>query len=105
TFIGPSVGADGMTFVVADANATPATALGNNGGGEGFAGINGIAVSIDHWKNANDPSGNFVGIAVASSSGQSLNYVTTNSSITPLLNRVHHFVVTTFPTGLTVSMD
>ena len=41
------------------------TALGNNGGGEGFAGINGIAVSLDTWKNTSDPSGNFVGIATA----------------------------------------
>jgi len=34
-----------------------------------------------------------------------LAYVTTNSSIASLRNTVHHFVVTTFSTGLTVTMD
>ena len=34
-----------------------------------------------------------------------MNYVTTNSSIPSLLNTMHHFVVTTFATGLTVTMD
>jgi hypothetical protein len=34
-----------------------------------------------------------------------LNYVTTNSSIRSLVDTLHHFVVTTSATGLTVSMD
>src|SRR4029077_5408163 len=80
------------------------TALGASGGGEGFSGINGFAVSLDTWKNTNDPSSNFVGIANASP-GQSLNYVTTNASIAPLGNAVHHFVVITDSTGITVTMD
>jgi hypothetical protein len=104
-FIGPDAGADGLTFTLADASVTKPTALGSNGGGEGFAGINGIAVSLDHWKNDADPSGNFVGIATASTAAQSLTYVTTNSSIPTLVNRVHHFVVTTVATGISVSMD
>ncbi len=104
-FIGPSAGADGLTFTLADASVTKADALGNNGGGEGFAGIAGIAVSLDTWQNDADPSSNFVGIATTSPAMQSLHYVTTNSSITPLVNSVHHFVVTTFATGLSVSMD
>ena len=103
-FIGPTAGADGMTFTLADASVAKATALGNNGGGEGFSGIPGIALSLDTWKNAADPSGNFVGIATTST-GQSLNYVTTNASVPSLLNTMHHFVVTTFATGMSVSMD
>jgi hypothetical protein len=104
-FIGPGNGADGMTFTLADATKNNATALGDVGGGEGFAGINGVAVALDTWKNTNDPSNNFVGIATASSSMQSVNYVTTNASIAPLVNNVHHFVVTTSSAGLTVTMD
>jgi len=68
-FIGSSAksGADGMTFTLANASDTKATALGNNGGGEGFSGIDGVAVSFDTWKNTNDPSNNFVGIATSNS--------------------------------------
>ena len=47
---GRASGADGMTFILANASVTKPTALGANGGGEGFAGINGIAVSLDHWQ-------------------------------------------------------
>ena len=104
-FIGPGSGADGLTFTLADASVTQPTALGVNGGGEGFSGINGIAVSLDTWQNGADPSNNFVGIATASPPAQSLNYVRTNSTVPSLVGGVHHFVVTTSSTGLTVSMD
>ena len=104
-FIGPGSGADGLTFTLADASVTQPTALGVNGGGEGFSGINGIAVSLDTWQNGADPSNNFVGIATTSSPAQSLNYVTTNSTVPSLVNTVHHFVVTTSSTGMTVTMD
>ncbi len=104
-FIGPGSGADGMTFTLADASVTKPTALGVNGGGEGFSGITGIAVSLDTWQNSSDPSNNFVGIATTNSPMQSLNYVATNSSIPSLRNTVHHFVVTTTSTGITVTMD
>ena len=104
-FIGPGSGADGMTFALADASVTQPTALGNNAGGEGFSGIHGIAVSFDTWKNTNDPSSNFVGIATYNSAQQSLNYVTTNSSVPALRNTVHHVVVTTDATGISVTMD
>jgi large repetitive protein len=106
-FIGSSStsGADGMTFTLADASVTKPTALGNNGGGEGFSGITGIAVSFDTWKNTNDPSNNFVGIATTNTAQQQLNYVTTNSSIPALRNTVHHIVVTTNTNGISVTMD
>ena len=103
-FIGPGAGADGMTFTLADASVTKPTALGSNGGGEGFSGITGVAVSLDTWQNTADPSANFVGVATTSS-GQSLNYVTSNASVPSLVDGVHHFVVTTFATGLSVTMD
>ena len=60
-FIGPGSGADGMTFTLADASVTSRPRSAVNGGGEGFSGINGIAVSLDTWQNTADPSSNFVG--------------------------------------------
>jgi len=107
-FLGSSnsnTGADGLTFTLADASVTKPTALGDNGGGEGFSGIHGIAVSFDTWQNTNDPSSNFVGIATTNSAQQSLNYVKTNASVPYLRNTVHHVVVTTNATGITVTMD
>jgi hypothetical protein len=104
--IGSGTGADGLTFTLADASATAPTALGQPGGGEGYAGIKGIAVSLDTFKNSVNPSNNFVGIATGQGpTAGTLQYVTTNSSIPSLRNTVHHFVVTTFSTGLTVTMD
>ena len=104
--IGSGTGADGLTFTLADASVTSPTALGSAGGGEGFAGIKGIAVSLDTYKNSVNPSNNFVGIATGQGpSADTLQYVTTNSSIASLRNTVHHFVVTTFSTGLSVTMD
>jgi hypothetical protein len=104
--IGSGTGADGLTFTLADASSSTPTALGSTGGGEGFAGITGIAVSLDTYKNSVNPSNNFVGIATGQgTTAGTLQYVTTNSSIPSLRNTVHHFVVTTFSTGLNVTMD
>ena len=104
--IGSGSGADGLTFTLADASATTPTALGASGGGEGYAGLKGIAVSLDTYKNSVNPSNNFVGIATGQGpTTGTLQYATTNSSIPSLRNTVHHFVVTTFSTGLTVTMD
>ena len=104
--IGSGTGADGLTFTLADASAASPTALGSAGGGEGFAGVKGIAVSLDTYQNSVNPSGNFVGIATGQGpTAGTLQYVTTNSSIASLRSTVHHFVVTTFSTGLTVTMD
>ena len=77
------------------------------GGGEGFPGITGLAVSLDTWKNSVNPSNNFIGIAngpISGSSGE-LNYVATNTSIPAIRNTLHHIVVTTTSTGITVTMD
>ncbi len=106
-FIGQGSGADGLTLTLADATVTKPSALGSNGGGEGFSGITGFAVSLDTYKNGVNPSNNFVGIAngPVPGAGNELNYLTTNSSIAPLRNTWHHFVVTTSSTGITVTMD
>ncbi len=106
-FIGGGTGGDGLTFILADASVTKPTALGVGASGEGFSGINGIAVSLDTFKkNSSYPSSNFVGIATGpGATSDSLHYVTTNSSISPLRQSAHHFVVTTFTGGMSVTMD
>ena len=45
TYIGGGSGADGLTFTLADASVTQPTALGVNGGGEGYSGITGSRLS------------------------------------------------------------
>jgi hypothetical protein len=106
-FIGSGSGADGLTFTLANASDTQPTALGDNGGGEGFSGITGVAVSLDTWQNSVNPSNNFIGIANGPVSGvaDELNYVTTNTSIPAIRNTVHTIVVTTSSVGITVTMD
>jgi hypothetical protein len=106
-YVGSGSGADGLTFTLADASVTQPTALGVNGGGEGFSGITGWAVSLDTWQNNVNPSDNFIGIANGPIPGASneLNYVATNTSIPAIRNTVHHIVVTTSSTGITVWMD
>ena len=104
-FLGGGSGSDGLTFALADAAVTKPTALGVNGGGEGFSGISGYALSFDTWQNNGDPSNNFVGIATTSSPHQALDYVATNTSIPALRNSWHHVTVTTDQTGITVTMD
>src|SRR6185312_11399954 len=85
-YIGPGSGADGMTFTLADASVTQPTAIGDNGGGEGFSGINGIALSLDTWQKHTKPSSNLVGIATTSAPVQSMNYVKTNTAIPSMIN-------------------
>ena len=46
-----------------------------------------------------------MGIATSNSTQQSLNYVTTNSSVPALRNTIHHVVVTTDANGISVTMD
>ena len=94
-----------MTFTLADASVTQPTALGVMGGGEGFSGIHGIAVSLDTWQNTGDPAANFVGIATTNTPAQSLNYVSTNTTVPALEDTLHHFVVTTSALGIIVTMD
>ncbi len=104
-YLGGGSGSDGMTFTLADASVTKATALGVNGGGLGFSGITGFAVAFDNWQNTGDPSSNFVGIATTSSAHQGVTYVATNTAIPALHNVWHHVTVTTSSSGITVTMD
>jgi hypothetical protein len=91
--IDQGTGADGMTLTFADplAGATP-TSLGTPGGGLGYSGIPGVAISFDTFRNGGDPSDNFVGIATTAF-GDSLVFLATNSSIPPLQNATRRVVI------------
>ncbi|MEU6576678.1 choice-of-anchor D domain-containing protein [Streptomyces sp. NPDC046805] len=104
TVIGGGTGADGLTFSLLDpAKATPG-ALGANGGGLGWSGQAGVAVTVDTYRNANDPSANFVGIAT-SGSGASLTYAATTTAVPNLRSGPHAVAVSVSGKTITVSMD
>jgi hypothetical protein len=94
--IGGGTGADGLALVFADASkgATPKS-LGESGGGLGFGGIPGIAVAFDTYKNAVNPSNNFVGISEAKGTeGRTLRWLST-ANVTPSLRATHKIKVAT----------
>ncbi|MEU6142957.1 choice-of-anchor D domain-containing protein [Streptomyces sp. NPDC047081] len=104
TVVGGGTGADGLTFSLIDpARATP-TALGAKGGGLGWTGVPGVAVTFDTYKNGTDPSANFVGIATAGT-GTSLTYASTTTGVPNLRAGPHTVVVSVAGKTLTVTMD
>ncbi len=89
-------GADGQTVTFADASKAAPTALGEQGGGLGFAGISGIAVGFDTYKNSANPSSNFVGISNgAGTSAGTLNWLATSTTIPALRTATRHIKVET----------
>ena len=104
--IGGGTGADGETFTLADASVTSPAALGGHGGSLGYGGIKGLAIGFDTYKNAVNPSNNFVGIATgAGTATGTLNWAVTSTAVPALRNTVHHVVVTTTSSGVTVALD
>ncbi|HEU4675948.1 MAG TPA: hypothetical protein VFS29_08170, partial [Motilibacteraceae bacterium] len=103
--IGGGTGADGLTLTLLDP-AAPATSLGNAGGGLGYGGLSGVAVTLDTWKNGEDPSGNFVGVADGTlTSKADLHYLATSSDITELRTGTHTVHVHVSGGRLTVDVD
>ena len=107
--IGSGTGADGLALVFGDATrgALP-TSVGREGGGLGFSGIPGIAVALDTYKNAVNPSNDFVGISDGPSSTtvtDMLHWLASASLAVPLENATHHVKVVSANGTLTVSID
>ena len=104
--IGSGTGADGQTLTFADASKAAPTALGEEGGGLGFAGISGIAVAFDTYKNSVNPSNNFVGITDGLGSGAGLlHWLATSTSIPALRTATRHVKVETLNGTLTVWVE
>jgi hypothetical protein len=106
--IGGGSGADGLALVLGDAlkGATP-TSLGVNGGGLGFSGIPGLAVALDEYKNAVNPSANFVGVTdgPTSQGPDLLHWLGTVTLLTPLQEATHHVTITTTAGTIIVAID
>ena len=103
---GGATGADGLALVLAGAT-TPADSVGTSGSGLGFSGIPGVAVALDTYRNAVNPSSNFVGVTngpISSATPGELNWLTTDNAV-PSLRATHIFRVTLVNGTLTVEMD
>jgi hypothetical protein len=106
--IGGGTGADGLALVFGDpAKGAKPTSLGASGGGLGFSGTPGIAVALDEYKNAVNPSNNFTGIADGPATGHTdmLHWLGTANLLAPLQGATHHITVTTSPTAIAVAVD
>ncbi|MFF2629672.1 choice-of-anchor D domain-containing protein [Kitasatospora griseola] len=86
--IGGGSGADGLAFVLLDAAHETPHSLGEGGGGLGYSGLHGLAVTLDTSQNANDPSANFVGLATGGN-GDALTYAATATNIGDLRTGTH----------------
>jgi len=103
---GGTSGADGQTLVLADAAVARPTALGASGGGLGYSGIPGVAVALDTYKGAVDPSANFVGIANGTNGAvDRLFWLATSSAIPNLRTATRHIVVDVNGGVMTVKVD
>ncbi|HEY1486940.1 MAG TPA: choice-of-anchor D domain-containing protein [Micromonosporaceae bacterium] len=102
--LGGGTGADGMTFALLDASVNGPTALGGGGGGLGFSGLKGVAVSLDTYQDPGDPSANFVGLSSGGSSGN-LTYVKTSTNVPDLRTGTHTVAVTVSSGTVTVRID
>jgi parallel beta-helix repeat protein len=106
TMSGGTGGADGVALVFADATrgATP-NRVGVSGSGLGFAGIPGVAVTLDTFQNVGDPGNNFVGIANGADPDGTPHYIATATNIPDLRSGTHHLEVDAFPGHLNVIVD
>jgi hypothetical protein len=77
-----SGGGDGMALVLLDSSKAGPGSLGTAGSGLGYAGLPGIAVTLNTYKSIGYPSGNFVGIATGGSGP--LTYAATHNLTTSL---------------------
>lgn len=104
--IGGGSGADGLTLTFADPSRGAApTSLGAVGGGLGFSGIPGVAVALDTYRNAVNPSANFVGITDGpGTQADYLHWTATTTTIPELRTATRHVKVQVAAGTMTVSI-
>lgn len=104
--LGPGTGGDGLTLALLDADRTTPAALGATGGGLGFSGLPGMAVTLGTSWNSQSKSTNFAGIAAGPGSGQdNLTYLTTAPVPAPLRSGAHQVDVAYSGGQLVVTVD
>ncbi|MFD0515017.1 hypothetical protein ACFQ0Q_40935 [Streptomyces aureus] len=103
--IGGGTGADGLALMLLDPSKTAPAALGVGGGGLGYAGLPGIAVTLDTYRNTGDPSANFVGVATGGN-GAPFQYAATSTAVPALRTGTHTVNVSVTTAGhLLVKVD
>ena len=102
--ISGGTGADGMTFALLSAAGNTSKSLGAAGGGLGFAGLPGVAVTLDTYKSGTEPSSNFLGLSAGSANGLPT-YVATTTNVPNLRAGTHAVSVTVSGTTVTVYVD
>ena len=104
--LGPGTDGDGLTLALLDPTKATPTALGANGGGLGFSGLPGVAVSLQTSWNAQSNSTNFTGIVVGpGSGGDNVTYTATAEVPTPLRTGTHAVTVKVTGGDLVVNVD
>jgi Abnormal spindle-like microcephaly-assoc'd, ASPM-SPD-2-Hydin len=103
--IGGGSGADGMTFMLLNPVSASPTSIGIGGGGLGYSGLPGVAVSFVTFAQTGDPSNNYVGISTAGN-GRALTYVARATNVPNLRTGTHAVEVQVTSAGhLVVKMD
>ncbi|WP_027344176.1 hypothetical protein [Hamadaea tsunoensis] len=103
-YLGGGTGGDGMTVVLLDPAST--ARVGAAGGGLGYGGLTGVAITFDTHQNGSDPAGNFVGVATAGAgAGDAISYAATATAIANLRAATHRFVVRVKGGHVLVTMD
>jgi hypothetical protein len=99
-------GADGLTFTLLDASA-PATSLGRKAGSLGFGGLpNGVAITLDTYRNSSDPAPNFVGVATGRRAPtDTLVYAATATDVGQLTAGTHTVDVSVYNGHIRVAVD
>ncbi len=100
--IGPGTGADGMAFVIVPST-DGATALGSGSSAYGWGHLGGVAIAEDTYKNANDPSANFIGVTDSENSNGPV-WLATSTAV-PNLDGSHTIHVSETNGTITVSVD
>jgi hypothetical protein len=104
--INGGTGADGQSVMFADASRATPKSLGATGGGLGFSGIPGIAVAFDTYKNAANPSNNFVGASDGPGAASDvLHWLFTSTSVANLRSATRHVKVELLNGAITVWVE
>lgn len=98
-------GADGLALVFLDADVHDADVLGAAGGGLGFAGLDGVAVTLDTFGGTGQPSSDFVGLAIGELGAGAFGYVATSTVSGGLDGQTRAIEVSIVGGLLTVSVD
>ncbi|WP_052438994.1 choice-of-anchor D domain-containing protein [Streptacidiphilus jiangxiensis] len=99
--IGGGSGADGLALAFLDPAKVTPKSLGQSGYGLGFAPLPGVAVALDTYRTATNPSNNFVGITTGlSTTAKGLTWAATSTAVPALRSGPH--AVTVAVTGHTV---